>query len=181
MLISQSIFCVLLSIKHTDLQLYYNAISRFDMSNFIKCGSYSRYLISLEKGTVMTHSITAHRVIRKGDMSRHTHAILPDIIVPYSSYSIRFIIYILYLYTHRNCSAENFCRKYFISRSTIHEWLKLYSSHIQEWVSLLKSADTAFYNSIRFSLSDFLYQYMHTTKHPFLVRRICHYTLSIPP
>ena len=87
----------------------------------------------------------------------------------------------LYLYTHRNCSAENFCRKYFISRSTIHEWLKLYSSHIQEWVSLLKLSDNAFGDSKASSLSAFLYQYMHTTKHPFLVRRICHYTLSIPP
>lgn len=181
MLISQSIFSMLFTIKHTDLQLYYNAISGFDMSNFIKCGSYSRYLISFENGTVKTHSITVYRVIRKGAMSRHTHAILPDIIVPYSSYSIRFIIYILYLYTHRNCSAEDFCKKYFISRSTIHEWLKLYSSHIQEWINLLKSSDNAFGDSIAYSLSDFLYQYMHTTKHPFLVRRICHYTLSIPP
>ena len=181
MLISQSIFSVLLSIKHTDLQLYYNAISRFDMSSFIKCGSYSRYLISFEKGKIKTRLVTVYRVIRKGDMSRHTHAILPDIIVPYSSYSIRFIIYFLYLYTHRNCSADKFCAKYQISRSTINDWLTLYSNQIQEWLSLLKSGDTAFYNSIRFSLSDFLYQYMCDTNHPFLVRRICHYTLSIPP
>ena len=62
----------------------------------------------------------------------------------------------LYLYTHRNCSAEDFCRKYFISRSTIHEWLKLYSSHIQEWINLLKSSDKAFGNSKAFSLSDFV-------------------------
>ena len=58
MLISQSIFSMLFTIKHTDLQLYYNAISRFDMSSFIKCGSYSRYLISYDEANIKIHLIT---------------------------------------------------------------------------------------------------------------------------
>ena len=181
MLISQSIFRALCSLKHTDIQLYYNAISRIDTSNCIKCSSYSHYLVSFEKGKVTTNLITVYRVIRKGDMSRHTHAILPDIIVPYSSYSIRFIIYILYLYTHRTCSATEFCSKFHISRSTIYDWMNLYSNHLDEWISLLKTADKSLLDNELKSISDFLYQFMHTTGHPFLMKCIGYNLIVIPP
>ena len=76
MIISQSIFGALCTLKYTDLELFIAAMSYFDMSGFIKCGSYSRYFMSLANNKSVLNSITIRRVIRKGSLARHTHAIL---------------------------------------------------------------------------------------------------------
>ncbi len=171
MIISQSVFGDLCSIKHTDLELYLAAISLFDMTGFIRCGFYSRALISYESNKRVDYSITIYRVIRKGDMSRRTHAILPDMIIPYSSYSIRSVISVIYHYKHRNTSASAFCESIGIPRSTVSDWIKLYQAHLSEYISLLKEADKNLCDkeSALLSIEAFPNDFFNTTGHPFLV------------
>ena len=174
MIISQSVFGALCSIKHSDLELYLTAISLFDMTGFINSGSYSRCLISFESNKCVENSITVIRVIRKGNLSRRTHAILPDIIIPYSPYSVRFVISMIYKYNHRNCSASKFCESFGIPRSTLSNWIKLHSAHISEYISHLKEADRILRDkeSAAFSIENFPNVFFNTTGHPFLIS--CH-------
>ena len=50
MVICQSVFGALCTIKHTDLELYNAAISSFDMTGYIRIGSYQRDLITYHGG-----------------------------------------------------------------------------------------------------------------------------------
>ena len=172
MVICQSVFGALCTIKHTDLELYNAAISSFDMTGYIRIGSYQRDLITYHGGKSVCLHISIIRVRIKGNMSRHTHAILPDILVPYSSYSIRFILSVIYLFNHRNCTSSALADRLFLSRSTINTWLRLYADHISKWLG-----------SFATSVPDFLRLFLSETGHPFLMRsdKLSHVIADQPP
>jgi hypothetical protein len=87
--------------------------------------SYERYLIDYEDG-VKEHRVVIERAIC--DVCDHTHAELPDVLVPYKSYSIIFILRVLKEYNHTH-AVTSICRKYDISSSTLYGWRDLYLSH----------------------------------------------------
>ena len=185
MVICQSVFGALCTIKHTDLELYNAAISSFDMTGYIRIGSYQRDLITYHGGKSVCLHISIIRVRIKGNMSRHTHAILPDILVPYSSYSIRFILSVIYLFNHRNCTSSALADRLFLSRSTINTWLRLYADHISKWLGSLKEADRKLCDieSAATSVPDFLRLFLSETGHPFLMRsdKLSHVIADQPP
>ena len=88
--------------------------------------SYPRYLIDYDGGGVEEHNVTVKRVMCSscGD----THALLADIIVPYKSYSIIFILRVLkeYFYTR---AVTAICRKYGMAASTLYAWRDRYLTH----------------------------------------------------
>lgn len=76
------------------------------------------------------------------DSCDHTHAILPDIIIPYSSYGILFVLTVLADYFTERYSLEYLCEKYDISEKQLRKWLTLWKSHKQKWLGLLNDAET---------------------------------------
>lgn len=58
--------------------------------------SYERYIVDLNDGKVVSEKI---RITRVRCTCGHTHAILPDLIIPYRQYSLPFILYILNLWS----------------------------------------------------------------------------------
>ena len=58
----------------------------------------------------------------------HTHAALPDVIVPYNAYSIIFILTVLKEYFHTH-AATGICKKYGIAVSTLYAWRDRYLTH----------------------------------------------------
>ena len=56
----------------------------------------------------------------------HTHAILPDHIVPYSTYSLQFILRVLAEYFLGLRTVEQLCRRYAISASMLYQWKALF-------------------------------------------------------
>jgi len=51
-----------------------------------------------------------------------THALLPDILIPYSPYSLRFMLTVLVAYYERSMTIEALCAHYGVAVSTLYAW-----------------------------------------------------------
>ena len=98
--------------------------------------SYGRYLISFEMGTSVTYDIDISRIICSS--CNHTHAILPEIIIPYSSYSLIFVLSVLRDYYLSHMTVLSLCDKYQISPSTLYAWKRLFAIHKKLWLGILE-------------------------------------------
>ena len=106
-----------------------------------KHGVYTRYLLSFEGGCTATYQI---KITRYRCLScKSTHAILPEFIIPYKSYSFLFIIAVMMDYYTRSLTVEGICSKYNISKSTLYLWKTLYQTHKKLWLGLLQDAGTS--------------------------------------
>lgn len=92
--------------------------------NCVPHGGYTRSLIEYEGGKVVYGRVQIRRV-RCGSCG-HTHAILPDHIVPYSTYSLQFILQVLAEYFLGLRTVEQLCRRYAISASMLYQWKALF-------------------------------------------------------
>lgn len=101
---------------------------------------YERDLISFEKGLPVTYKITVSRLICSS--CGHTHAILPEIIIPYSSYSLIFVITVLRDYYLSHMTVQTLCDKYLIAVSTLYAWKRLFQIHKKLWLGILEDAAT---------------------------------------
>lgn len=102
--------------------------------------SYERDLISFEKGSPVTYTITVSRIICSS--CGHTHAILPEIIIPYGSYSLIFILTVLRDYYLSHMTVQALCDKYMIATSTLYAWKRLFQIHKKLWFGILEDATT---------------------------------------
>ena len=60
---------------------------------------------------------------------RHTHALLPDNLIPFGSYTIRFVLEVLSEYLKKVVPVTTLCDRYGISISTLYHWKKLLTYH----------------------------------------------------
>ena len=81
-------------------------------------GHYNRYLVEWDGNTQKCSTVTVQRHIC--DSCGHTHAILPSCIVPYRSYSLRFLLLVLRAYFTRPGSVEGLCDHYGITISMLY-------------------------------------------------------------
>lgn len=100
---------------------------------------YGRSIIDFSCGRKKHSNLCILRV--KCESCGHTHALLPDLIIPYSSYSLLFILQVLAEYFTRLCSVEALCERFGISRKQLYQWRRLFRSHKQEWLGVLKDAE----------------------------------------
>ena len=136
---------------------------------------YERYLISYENRNTITYQITIIRC--KCSSCGHTHAILPDCIIPYQSYSLLFILAVMRDYFISSLSVEAICVKYDISVSTLYTWKKLFLIHKKIWLGLLYDAcissskflDLLFEQNLLHNLKDFFHMagvsFLQSTSH----------------
>lgn len=110
---------------------------------------YSRSIIDFRNGHPKKDTLCVLRVFC--DSCEHAHAILPDLIIPYSTYSLFFILRLLGEYFAGLCSVERLCEKFGITLNQLYKWLTLWKTHKLEWLGLLADAevsDKAFLKSI---------------------------------
>jgi hypothetical protein len=143
-----SVFCKLNFIKLSAKDLFLAAMRDFSPINMPcpYCGakhpvwsyhdSYQRYLISFEGGTTVSHEIDITRLVCSS--CKHTHAILPEIIIPYGSYSLIFVLQVLRDYCSSHLKVKALCDKYQISPSTLYAWKSLFLIHKKLWLGLLQ-------------------------------------------
>ena len=81
--------------------------------------SYSRYLVSYKDGEIIEYQVCTRRV--KCECGA-THALLPDITIPYSSYSLRFKLAVLIAYFKRDTTVVAICERFGIAVSTLYAW-----------------------------------------------------------
>ena len=108
--------------------------------NCVPHGSYRRSLIEWECGRVEYGSVEIKRV-RCGSCG-HTHAILPDYIIPYTTYSLPFILRVLAAHFLGIETVEQLCRRYEISPSMLYEWKALFHKHKRLWLGILEDTET---------------------------------------
>ena len=100
---------------------------------------YDRSVIDFIDGKREKSSLCVMRVFC--DSCEHAHAVLPDVIVPYSSYSLFFVLRILGEYFAGLSTMERLCEKFDISRNQLFKWVALFKVHKQEWLGILADAE----------------------------------------
>lgn len=132
---------------------------------------YSRSIIDFRSGRKQKDNLCIMRVFC--DSCEHAHAILPDIIVPYSSYSLFFILFILGEYCAGLRTIEQLCERFDVSAKQFHKWLVLWKSHREQWLGMLDASETGdaafFWQLILLdSYSAFSMEFIRLTTHSFL-------------
>ena len=144
-----ALFCKLFQIKISSEVLYARFAEGFRLDeeecpfchakgNFVSFGTYPRYIVDLIDGKPTCHRISVLRFLCKN--CSHTHAILPDFIVPYSQYSLTFILRVLYVYFLQSKSVESLCEWAQITPSMLYRWKALFLNHRSLWLSALEQA-----------------------------------------
>jgi transposase-like protein/ribosomal protein S27AE len=100
-------------------------------------GDYKRWLVSTDGKGVIAECIYPLRF--KCGSCGVTHALLPDILVPYSPYSLRFKLAVLIAYFERDSTVAAVCESFGIAVSTVYEWKKLLESYKRLFLSAVLS------------------------------------------
>ena len=100
-------------------------------------GNYGRGLTSHEDGQVVYRLISVLRYLCAS--CKTTHALLPDIIVPYSPYSLLFMLAALIAYYERDGTVADACARLGIATSTIYKWKERIAEHKDLMLGLLIS------------------------------------------
>jgi len=90
-------------------------------------GDYGRGLTSYEDGQIVYRLIGVLRYLCAS--CKATHALLPDIIVPYSPYSLLFMLTALIAYYDRSGTVAEVCTRFGIAVSTIYDWKDRIAKH----------------------------------------------------
>ncbi len=128
--------------------------------------SYPRYLVEWENALPSTHEVTVQRY--QCSSCGHTHALLSSALVPYSSYSLRFILLVLRDYFLGRACIQKVCGRAGISVSTLYRWKALFLAHKGLWLEALEDlcvSQGAFLESMD---GVFLYSFYQTFRFSFL-------------
>lgn len=185
--------CNLIRIKKSTKDLFDSCMASFDIHSeeCPKCHRrgdchvhcyYDRFVVDFIGGTPIFHVLRILRVICK--CCGHTHAIIPAPIIPYSTYSLFFILRVLAEYFMKIRSIVSICDTFDISPTQLYRWVRLYQDHRREWQGLLKSITQDSLASLKelVSLSPFSYfdrvflqkttlSFMQSHKNPTHLRR----------
>ena len=98
--------------------------------------SYGRCMITIQNGIRKEYDLSIQRVMCSS--CETTHALLADVLIPYGSYSLRFILHTLRAYLNRNCTVATVCQRYAIAISTLYTWIALFKEQANLWLSVLE-------------------------------------------
>ena len=157
MIRQKSIFCKILKNKKSAVILIEESLASAKLSAEVcpNCGSrgkfknyghYTRNVVDYVCGKIVTETVEIPRVICTSCSDRHhkhTHALLPDVIIPYGEYSLTIILYVLLLYYCRNRKIADICEKFGISPVQLYRWKHLFEIYKEEWLGALNSAETS--------------------------------------
>lgn len=145
-----TLLCKLNSYKLSDKVLFDISMAHLDLVHQTCpcCGSasnhriysvYDRCMITFDHGARKDYIVSIPRI--KCNCG-HTHAVLPDVLIPYGSYSLRFILLVLSEYLTKRLTVEDLCLKYQIVKSTLYAWKHLFLEHYNLLSGLLASIDS---------------------------------------
>ncbi len=100
-----------------------------------KRGSYERNLVTFFAGKPQVLRL---RVPRVQCPCGKSHALLPDFIVPYLSYSLPMILLVLYDYFSRHLTVQGICEKYLITPPVIYRFKKQFLLHKKQWLGIVR-------------------------------------------
>lgn len=147
MIKANSIFGKLNLINSSDQQLFEHCLADFKVAKqpcphcgaigcFSNAAPYTRSLITVRHGKRHQTPVVVPRLLCNS--CNHSHAILPDCLIPFGSYSVRFVLHVLLAYLTRNCTVVSLCERWQISISTLYDWIHLFSKHHSLWFGVMK-------------------------------------------
>ncbi len=162
MIRKNALFCKLIRIKTSSKALFDFVMKGFrpELQTCPCCGAkgscrihayYGRSLVDFIDGTPIRHSLCILRLICS---CGHTHAVLPDFIIPYSSYGLFFILRVMAEYFLHLSTVEKLCERFSITSGQLRRFLKLFQMHKQEWLGLLASLETSSLSFLKTLLSE---------------------------
>jgi len=83
-------------------------------------GDYGRALTSYEGGEIVDSTVRPERFLCSS--CETSHALLPDIIIPYGRYSLLFVLAAMAEYFERAATVAKICERFGIAVSTIYDW-----------------------------------------------------------
>lgn len=132
-------------------------------------GCYERNLVTFSSGKPMVLRLKISRVQCSCGRS---HALLPDLIVPYLSYSLPMILMVLWDYFNRHLTVRCICERYLITPPVLYRLKKLFLIHKKEWLGIVRDmelAAAAFLEKVMtVPYSRFHDAYLRLTTHSFL-------------
>ena len=148
MIRKNSLFCKIIRMKKTSIQLFHEYMLSYSWEdetcpwcgskgNCVSHGSYMRSMADLTYGKTVYGEICVLRL--RCTSCGHTHAILPDVIIPYSVYGLFFILRVLAEYFLRLHTVEKLCSRFGVSVSMLYRFRDLFLSHKQQWLGMLVS------------------------------------------
>ena len=151
MIRENSLFCKLIRIKSSSKALFGSFMAGFrpELQTCPCCGArgscsihayYNRSLVDFIDGAPVRHSLCIMRLICT---CGHTHAILPDFIIPYSGYGLFFILRVMAEYFLRLSTVEKLCERFSITLSQLRRWLDLFRTQKEEWLGALSSMEAS--------------------------------------
>ena len=102
-------------------------------------GQYEGSVIDYESGRVVYGRMKIRRV--RCESWGHTHAVIPDYIIPYSTYSLFFVLRVLGEYFLRKRAVERICSRYNITPSMLYSWKGVFEEHKEIWLGVLAGAE----------------------------------------
>ena len=96
---------------------------------------YDRYLVEIQGNRPVAHTVRVARC--RCSSCGHTHAVHSSCLVPYRSYSLRFILHVLRHYYLHQVTVEQICRRYGIAPSTLYSWKALFQKQKRQWLGIL--------------------------------------------
>ena len=153
--------------KYSDQELLGRSAADLKLSSYAcpSCGSrncfrkiepYERQMITVRKSERVVVPVFISRV--QCTVCAHSHSLLPDNLIPFSSYTLRFILTVLSEYLNRSNTNVNFlCNKWQIAVSTLYTWIRLFAEHFSIWkksaagiIALSKETLAQVYDTKRF-------------------------------
>ena len=144
--------------------------------------TYDRYLVDYHHGRIET-SVLKVTVIHC-DSCGHYHAILPDVIIPYRTYSLLFILTVLDRYFSKQQTVRELCRSFEIEPPLLYRWITLFLQHRRLWLGILDAhiqSASEFLSTLlsqRF-YSDFNMEFVRRTTASFLQRHRSRYRQQV--
>lgn len=125
-----------------EVSLYYDSLDNYDPSTdrcqacngtgLVMSSSYKRWIYALENGVKTAKHIYVRCVHCEG-CGGYYHALLFDILVPFTRYTLHFIMAVLDAYFHRTTAVVDLCLEWGISKSTLYRWRRRFISHYNLW------------------------------------------------
>lgn len=132
-------------------------------SKLVFSRSYSRHYVSFHHD-ICDDMLTVPVFYCEND--RHYHALLPNmIIVPYSSFSIFFILRVLSMKYFSSVTVEKITELFHISVSTLYRWIKKYNAYLKIFSFLKNKYHMHFFIHLIYDFCDLIHDIFDLVLH----------------
>lgn len=145
-----SIFFKMLRIKKSSKSIFTALMKDFhpERETCPCCGSagnmkihcyYGRSLTDFIDGRPVDNEVTVLRLVCNS--CRHTSAVLPDIIIPYETHSLFFVMRVLAEYYLNIMTVEKLCERFSITVRRLYQWIRKFLDNKELWLGIVSDME----------------------------------------